>query len=118
MSFAGPSNYSFFQIIKTKLESYKSGQGLEKLKARSVNEKKVRIEGKIVGVNYFESVYSPMVTEVFYKKIRVVQLKMMIQVCQELLKILCPWRVLRMYCLELELVLDILSLIIKKINVL
>ena len=68
MSFAGPSNYSFFQIIKTRLESYKSGQGPGKTKTRSVNEKKVRIEGKIVGVNYFESVYSPMVTASFLQE--------------------------------------------------
>ena len=44
MSAAGPSNYSFFQIRKPK-------SGLE-----------VRIEGKILGFNYYESLYSPMVT--------------------------------------------------------
>lgn len=54
MSFAGPSNYSFFQIIKRKTKENK--------------EKKVRIEGKIVGVNYFESVYSPMVTASFLQE--------------------------------------------------
>ena len=68
MSFAGPSNYQKFQIIKTRLESYKSGQGPGRTKTRSVNEKKVRIEGKIVGVNYFESVYSPMVTASFLQE--------------------------------------------------
>ena len=55
MSFAGPSNYSFFQIIKRKTKENKK-------------EKKVRIEGKIVGVNYFESVYSPMVTASFLQE--------------------------------------------------
>ena len=44
MSAAGPSNYSFFQIRKPK-------SSLE-----------VRIEGKILGFNYYESLYSPMVT--------------------------------------------------------
>ena len=44
MSAAGPSNYSFFQIRKPK-------SGLE-----------VRIEGKVLGFNYYESLYSPMVT--------------------------------------------------------
>ena len=44
MSAAGPSNYSFFQIRKPK-------SGLE-----------VRIEGKVLAFNYYESLYSPMVT--------------------------------------------------------
>ena len=44
MSAAGPSNYSFFQIRKPK------------------SDLEVRIEGKILGFNYYESLYSPMVT--------------------------------------------------------
>ena len=44
MSAAGASNYSFFQIAKP-------NRGIV-----------VRAEGKIVGLNYYESVYSPMVT--------------------------------------------------------
>ena len=48
MSFAGPSNYQKFQILK--------------IKNNNRVEKRVRIEGKIIGVNYYESVYSPMVT--------------------------------------------------------
>ena len=48
MSFAGPSNYQKFQVLK--------------IKNNNRVEKRVRIEGKIIGVNYYESVYSPMVT--------------------------------------------------------
>lgn len=48
MSFAGPSNYQKFQVLK--------------IKNNNSVEKRVRIEGKIIGVNYYESVYSPMVT--------------------------------------------------------
>ena len=44
MSAAGPSNYTFFQIKKP-------STGIS-----------VRIEGKILGFNYYESIYSPMVT--------------------------------------------------------
>ena len=42
MSAAGPSNYTFFQIKKGDLE--------------------VPLQGKILGFNYYESIYSPMVT--------------------------------------------------------
>ena len=52
MSFAGPSNYQKFQILKIK----------KQLNRADKVEKRVRIEGKIIGVNYYESVYSPMVT--------------------------------------------------------
>jgi hypothetical protein len=68
MSFAGASNYQKFQIIKTKLETYQKGQGPGTTNTRQVNEKKVRIEGKIIGVNYYESVYSPMVTASFLQE--------------------------------------------------
>ena len=52
MSFAGPSNYEKFQVLKIK----------KNLNRADSVEKRVKIEGKIVGVNYYESVYSPMVT--------------------------------------------------------
>ena len=68
MSFAGASNYRKFQIIKTKLETYQRGQGSGIKNTRQVNEKKVRIEGKIIGINYYESVYSPMVTASFLQE--------------------------------------------------
>ena len=44
MSAAGPSNYTFLEISKP---------------SRGTS---VRLEGKILGFNYFESVYSPMIT--------------------------------------------------------
>tara|TARA_S200000501_G_scaffold372177_1_gene416683 strand:- start:4661 stop:6022 length:1362 start_codon:yes stop_codon:yes gene_type:complete len=52
MSFTGPSNYEKFQVLKIK----------KKLNRADSVEKRIKIEGKIVGVNYYESVYSPMVT--------------------------------------------------------
>lgn len=62
MSAAGPSNYSFFQIVKKKLETYQKGQGNGRTSTREVVDKKVRIEGKILSFDYYESVYSPMIT--------------------------------------------------------
>ena len=57
MSYAGPSNFAFFKIIK------KSKTAAERLLFGM--EQEIGVEGKILGVNYFESVYSPMLTASF-----------------------------------------------------
>ena len=60
MSTQGPSNYSKFQSYK------KIIQFQQFLKNGSFIWNGVRnIEGKVLGVNYYESVYSPMVTASF-----------------------------------------------------
>tara|TARA_R100000278_G_scaffold117344_1_gene97275 strand:+ start:3474 stop:4928 length:1455 start_codon:yes stop_codon:yes gene_type:complete len=64
MSFANASNYGKFQVIKKKpwdqLVQEKVGNAFA-----SAIEKKVDIPGKISGFNYYESIYSPMVTANF-----------------------------------------------------
>tara|TARA_B100000214_G_C23968144_1_gene628762 strand:+ start:643 stop:2013 length:1371 start_codon:yes stop_codon:yes gene_type:complete len=54
MSAAGAPNYSKFQVIK-RVSDKKEGN----------KEKKVDIPGKVIGLNYYESLYSPMVTANF-----------------------------------------------------
>ena len=57
MSYAGPSNFAFFKVIK------KSKTAAERLLLGM--EQEIGIEGKVLGVNYYESVYSPMLTASF-----------------------------------------------------
>jgi|TARA_B100001113_G_scaffold264447_1_gene219396 hypothetical protein len=60
MSFAGPSNFGSFRVLKklkSRLELLLTDQGGQ--------ETEIDIKGKILGVNYYESIYSPMLTGSF-----------------------------------------------------
>tara|TARA_B100000927_G_C16457960_1_gene466645 strand:+ start:161 stop:1582 length:1422 start_codon:yes stop_codon:yes gene_type:complete len=62
MAFGNASNYSKFQVIKRLTFEQDAAEGNP---FNGNIEKKVNIEGKILGFNYYESIYSPMVTASF-----------------------------------------------------
>ena len=61
MSAAGAANYRVFKVIK-RLTGWYAGQYRQ---ADLLKEKDVDIYGKVVGLNYYESIYSPMATASF-----------------------------------------------------
>ncbi len=61
MSAAGAANYKVFRVIK-RLTGWYAGQYRQ---ADLLKEKDVDIYGKVVGLNYYESIYSPMATASF-----------------------------------------------------
>ena len=67
MSAAGPSNYETLRIDKSNVtEGLFAGETNKQLsysfKTQDPNVKTVQIEGKTIDFNYFESIYSPMIT--------------------------------------------------------
>ena len=67
MAFANASNYPKFQIIKrlTFLEDSMDVDILKEWSGRGNIDKEINIPGKVLGFNYYESIYSPMVTASF-----------------------------------------------------
>ena len=64
MSFAGPSNYKTLRIDKSNVTDSVFAQTIEAVDrdSYSFNTKTAELEGKTVRFDYFESIYSPMVT--------------------------------------------------------
>tara|TARA_B100000614_G_scaffold162025_1_gene144293 strand:+ start:1407 stop:2768 length:1362 start_codon:yes stop_codon:yes gene_type:complete len=64
MSFAGPSNYKTLRIDKSIVSDSIFSQTIEAVDrdSYSFNTKTAEVEGKTVRFDYFESIYSPMVT--------------------------------------------------------
>ena len=67
MAFANASNYSKFQVIKrlTYLQDSMEVDVLKEWSGRGNIDKQINIPGKVLGFNYYESIYSPMVTASF-----------------------------------------------------
>ena len=62
MSLAGPSNYKTLRIDKSDASTGLFAQSVEGLDRDSYDVKTAQLEGKTVRFDYFESVYSPMIT--------------------------------------------------------
>ena len=63
MSAAGPANYRVFKILKRLKKN-----GFRERHEEVGNIKEVDVFGKVVGLNYYESLYSPMVTASFLQQ--------------------------------------------------
>ena len=62
MSFAGPSNYKTLRIDKSDVTEGIFAQTIEAVDRDSYNVKTAQLEGKTIRFDYFESIYSPMIT--------------------------------------------------------
>ena len=67
MAFANASNYPKFQIIKrlTFLQDSMEVDIIREWSGKGNIDKEINIPGKVLGFNYYESIYSPMVTASF-----------------------------------------------------
>ena len=84
MAFANASNYSKFQVIKrlTYLQDSMEVDVLKEWSGRGNIDKEINIPGKVLGFNYYESIYSPMVTASFLMQStgEILLIKMILQV--------------------------------------